>query len=70
MTDPTPPIEIPDDRPPPLPDIDPAPPFQPEIQPADTPQEMPQYGHGQALVSISSVSDMSCRAVTAVDAVF
>ena len=46
MTDPTPPIDIPDDHPQPTPDIDPAPAYQPEIQPDRTPQEMPQYGDG------------------------
>jgi len=51
MTDPTPPIEIPDDRPAPTPDIDPSPAYEPEIAPAETPQEMPQYGDGGALIT-------------------
>lgn len=69
MTDPTPPIEIPDDRPLPTPDIDPSPAFEPEIQPADTPQEMPQYDDGQALARVPSVNDAFRRARTAVHAV-
>ncbi|MBB5746041.1 hypothetical protein [Brevundimonas variabilis] len=48
MTDPTPPIEIPDDRPEPSPDIDPSPAYEPEIAPGDAPQEMPQYGSSEA----------------------
>ena len=52
MTDPTPPIDIPDDRPAPMPDIDPAPAYQPEIDPAGTPQEMPQFDDSNAPMAV------------------
>lgn len=52
MTDPTPPIEIPDDRPPRAPDIEPSPQYEPEIQPADTPPEMPQYDDDAGLMRL------------------
>ena len=52
MTDPTPPIEIPGDRPPPAPDIDPSPEYEPEIQPADAPSEMPQYDDDAGLMRL------------------
>ena len=59
MTDPTPPIEIPDDRPPPAPDIAPSPAHEPEIQPADAPPEIPQYDDDVGLMGIQPRSSLS-----------
>lgn len=58
MTDPSPPIDIPDDRPPPMPEIDPTPPYQPEIDPAGTPQEMPQFDDNNAPRSVQPQEGM------------
>lgn len=52
MTDPTPPIEIPDDNPRPAPDIEPSPAWEPEIQPAEAPPEMPQYDDDAGLMRL------------------